>query len=508
MVSNQAGQQESPGISPEPALPVVVEVGNSVWQAIEKAHLQSPVRQHVIDAIRRDVHALGIPSSPEADLRMTPHSADGVRLFVHGRRCRQPDERVAHVIGNFAGPECHSLSELDPGDLAPAVAAVCTGAIHRRPSKLLGPEQLGRYRALLEGANGAHADLTWPPGEQRLREILEPVLDAGVSIGDVHGVSQILAEGELDGEPSAHIAERLINRFRATTVQIQLNDDDLRWLTLQGNTAEGAFAELREALFAESGSIYPEFVFTETSELPPRAIAFGMNFLTTPLARLPDQAPLKAIARLLAAELRAHRGWFISIDVVEDRLQQLELACPDLVGAIHDRYPGEWLTAVGRALLRERVSMHGIKQILEYLLDLGDSDSAMDVVRISETGSARPVIVPLPNPRDVVSYLRQCSNEQLWGCFSIEPQEKVVVLGAELEGIAGTLRDGSGREDEPAAEMLVEGVRRLIAGTTSPIYLATTSMPVRSVVREILEPEFPLIPVVALQELPFAFLGP
>ena len=495
-------------MSPEPALPVVVEVGNSVWQAIEKAHLQSPVRQHVIDAIRRDVHALGIPSSPEADLRMTPHTADGVRLFVHGRRCRQPDERVAHVIGNFAGPECHSLSELDPGDLAPAVAAVCTGAIHRRPSKLLGPEQLGRYRALLEGANGARANLTWPPGEQRLREILEPVLDAGVSIGDVRGVSQILAEGELDGEPSAHIAERLIDRFRATTVQIQLNCDDLRWLTLQGNTAEGAFAELREALYVESGSIYPDFVFTETNELPSRAIAFGMNSLTTPPARLPAQAPLKAIAGLLAAELRAHRGWFISIDVVEDRLQQLELACPDLVGAIHDRYPGEWLTAVGRVLLRERVSTHGFKQILEYLLDLGDSGSAADVVRISETGSARPVIIPLPNPRDVVSHLRQCSNEQLWGSFSIEPQEKVVVLGAELEGIVGTLRDGSGRDDEPAVEMLVEGVRRLIVGTTSPISLATSSVPMRSVVREILEPEFPLVPVVALQELPFAFRGP
>ena len=80
------------------------------------------------------------------------------------------------------------------------------------------------------------------------------------------------------------------------------------------------------------------------------------------------------------------------------------------------------------------------------------------------------------------------------------------MLGAELEGIAGTLRDGSGREDEPAVEMLVEGVRRLIAGMTGPISLATSSMSVRSVAREILEAEFPLVPVVALQELPFAFL--
>lgn len=493
---------------PKPDLPVVVEVGGSVWQAIEKAQFQSLVRQHVVGAIQRDVHALGIPSDLDVDLRMTPDIADGVRLFVHGRQCRQPDERAAHIVGNAGGPECHSLAELDPGDLAPAVAAACTEAIHRRPSTLLGPGQLGRYRALLEGADAVGVDLTWPPGEQRLREVLEPALDAGVGIGDVHSVSRILADGELDGEPSVHIAERLINRLRATTVQIRLNGDDLRWLTSQGNTAEGAFADLREKLYAESGSIYPDFVLTQTSELPSRAVAFGLNSLTTPPARLSARAPLKAIAGLLVTELRAHRGWFISIDVVDERLKQLELVCPDLVGAIHDRYPGEWLTAVGRALLRERVSTHGFKEILEFLLDLDGLGSAVDVVRISETGSACPVTVPLPNPRDVVSYLRQCSNERLWGSFSVKPQEKVVALGAELEGIADGLRDGSGREDESAVEMLVEGVRRLIADTTGPISLATSSVPVRSIIREILEPEFPLVPVVASQELAFAFLGP
>ncbi len=491
-----------------PALPVVIEVGNSVWQVIEQAHLQSPVQQHVIDAIQHNMRALGIPSSPEVDLRMTSHIADGIRLLIHDRRCRQPDEQVERVISSVVGRESQSLAEVGPENLAPAAAAVCTAAIHRRPSTLLGPEQLGCYRTLLEGIDVARAELTWPPGEQRLREVLEPVLDAGVGIGDIHTVAEILAAAEIDGEPSAHITERLINRLRATTVQIKLNNEDLRWLTLQESTAEGAFAELRESLYARSGSIYPDFVFTETSELPPRTVAFGMNSLTTTPARLPDRAPLKTIAALLAEELRAHRGWFISIDVVRDRLQQIELACPDLVGAIHDRYPDEWLTAVGRALLREEVSTHGFKQILEYLLDLSVSDSSVDVVRISEYDSARPVITPLPNPRDVVSYLRQFSNEKLWESFSIKPREKVVALGTELEGVAGALKDGSACLNESAVETLVAGVRGLMAGQTSPICLATSSVPVRSVVREILEPEFPLVPVVALQELPFACSGP
>ena len=494
---------QTPTARRQPAMPVTVEVGRSVWHVIEKARLHATVRKDVTDAFRRDLKALGIPARPEVDLQSTPHVADGVRLLVHGRRCRQPEERVAQVLSGFAGSECQSLSDLAVEDVGSGVAAVCIGAIHRRPSTLLGPEQLDNYRAALGKVNTARALLAWPPDAKRLRGMLELVLDAGIGIGGFREVASIVADGELDAIPSEHIAERLINRLRATTLQIRLNSGDLLQLTAHESAPGGAFAELRETLYAESGSLYPDFVLAEASELRSRTVAFGINSLSTPPIRLPDHGPFDAIASFLASELRAHRGWFISMSVVEERLQQLELACPNLVGAIHDRHPTEWLTAVGRALFKEEVSMHDLKEVLERLLDLGDVGDAVDVVRINESvaGSARSAIGSFPKPRHVVSYLRQCSNEKLWGTFSIKPQRKVLLLGAELEGIAAALGDNTGCPDESQVEVLVEGIRHQMADTSGPICLAVSSVPMRSVVREFLEPEFPLVPVVALQEL-------
>jgi FHIPEP family len=495
----------------EPTVQVTVELDTASWSAVEREkELREKVGRHVAAAVRHDLVALGIPARPAVDLRPSVGGTDGPRLLVHGRRCRLADERVAAVLGRFTGSDRRSLSELSPEELGPAVAAVCTAAIHRHPSILLGAEQLRRYQAAaVAKARADDPGVQWEPDDQQLRLVLEPVLDAGVGIGDVGAVASAMVDGELEGIPPALTAEDLIDELRASTVQIRVEGETLRWLTGRSGEDDGAFARLRESLYAESGSRFPDLDLVEASDVEPRTVCFGMNALVTPPSRLPDDQTILAVVRSLEPELQAHRWWFISTSVVRERLQQLELALPDLVGAIHDRYPIGWLALLGRTLFREEVSTRNLKEILEYLLDLGDVGETADVVRLNEPAMATvrpPTLASLPDPREVVSFLRQCSNERLHRAFPLRHEVNAIFLGAELERLVAADTPTSHLDDQHVEE-LVRAVRQRLAAASGPVSIALSSVPRRSVVRELLEPEFPHVPVIATQELPLPRSG-
>jgi type III secretory pathway component EscV len=79
-------------------------------------------------------------------------------------------------------------------------------------------------------------------------------------------------------------------------------------------------------------------------------------------------------------------------------------------------------------------------------------------------------------------------------------QGKVCLLRAELGDQAGSLNAHASPLDEQQAESIVDAARQQIDGASGKVSLAVTSVPERSFVRELLEPEFPLVPVVATQE--------
>lgn len=116
-----ADEQVRAGDRRQPVVPVVVELGASGWQVIEQhSGLKDTVIRDVVAALRRHLRALGIPGHPEVQLRPIPGATDALRLLVHGRRCGQPNERVAEVLGCLAGTERRSLSEVPVQDVARA----------------------------------------------------------------------------------------------------------------------------------------------------------------------------------------------------------------------------------------------------------------------------------------------------------------------------------------------------------------------------------------------------
>jgi hypothetical protein len=487
----------------QPVVPVTVELSPRGWQIIGESGLLEAVRAQVAATVRHDLQALGIPGEPEVVLEPVAGTPDDLRLRVHGRLCRVPAEHVTEMVRRLAGLECTAVFELPAEHLGAAVAGFCTAAMHRKPSLLLGAEQLRWYQDTLGGAGPPRADLAWPPASQRLREIVAPVLDVGVSIGDTGEVSAIVGAGELDAVPSALLAERLIDQLRVPAVRIRLDGQTLRWLTTQDPEPTDAFVRLREELYAESGAVFPDFVFSESAAAPPRTVTFGLNSLVTPPVRLPDDHPLQAVAGCLRTALREYRGWFFCMSVLQDRLDQLRFACPDLVAAIQDRYPLDWMSAVGRALFREEVPTPRLKTILEHLLDLGPADHAPDMVRFSESAAAymRPTTGSLPEPRNVVCYLRKRSNEQVEEAVLIAQYGRVLLLAPEVQVMAAELIAQGNQPDGQQAEVIADAVRHQLAGTAGNVCLAAPSVPMRSLVREVLEPEFPLVPVVATSEL-------
>lgn len=311
------------------AIPVRVEIGQRGWYVIEQAALRDSVQRQVANSVRYQLQGLGVPGWPKVEVRAVPDSADELRLLVHDRPCRLPRDQVGEILRRLAGPECHSFSELQADHIGPGITGLCTAALHRRPSVLLEEKQTDFYADTLGRVDIAQPGLGWPPATPWLREVLIPVLDAGVSIGNTGAVASILAAGQLDAVPPAFIAERIIDQLRLNAVHIRLNGQTLRWLTTQETGPTTIFMSVREKLYAESGALFPDFMFVEDAELPSQTAAFGMNGLTTLPVKLPDRHPIQAVAACLESELRAHRGWFLSISVTEERFAQLRFACPE-----------------------------------------------------------------------------------------------------------------------------------------------------------------------------------
>jgi len=499
----------------EPVVPVRVEMGGHSWRRIERAALLDTARRQVADSVRRHLQALGIPGRPAVELQASLDTAEDLSLRVHGQPGRVPREQVTEILHRLAGPDCWSLAELPAELIGTGIAGYCSGAVHRRPSMLLGDEQTGFYADIL-GRTGP-AGPADPPGPglggalaaSWLREVLIPVLDAGVSIGDTGTVARLLADGQFDAVPPSYIAERIINELRLDAVHIRLSGPTLRWLTTQETVPDDVFAGIRERLYAESGALFPDFMFTEDPELPPRTVAFGLNSLVTLPVRLPDHDPVQAVAACLESELRTHRGWFMCMSVVEERFKQLRFACPDLVDAILDSYPMEWITAVGRDLFREQVPTQSLKTILEHALDFGIVGDGTDAVRFNASAAItpKPAIDSYPDPRAVVSYLRQRSNEMLQESTLVGQLGTLFMLGPELSELAAKPEAAAGSSGDPRGEIISAAVRHQLASSPDGLSLAVRSVPVRSLVRELLEPEFPLIPVVATQEFGVLQIG-
>ena len=418
-----------------PEVPVSLGLTPSLAWASDPSHpLHGAIRAAVARELAQLMDRLGIPGRPVVGLAVPPEGRRRrlLRLSIHGRACRYPDELLRSVHGYVSG--AHSNPEITPERLlawlgesggedgsgatqVEFLGLACLAIVQQHPASLLGPAQTEAYRISLPVPAGAQPD-GWPPDATWLRPALSAVLDHRVSIADRQAVAGVLGQAR-DRSPE-DAAEDLLAALRPGVIAIHIPRESLQQLTTaDGGKGSDLVPATRKDLFAELGVQYPPCRFVSNEGLKPGTFAFQINHLMTlpslglqpgeclvndtverlrllnvqarraensvtgrpssivdaehkptlEAAGLTTWDPMQFFILCFTSTLRKYGTSLLDRGVVEGQLEQLSWASPALVEAARARWPVEQMTRVLRALASEEISIRNLRQILERLLD-------------------------------------------------------------------------------------------------------------------------------------------
>ena len=473
----------------------------------------------------------------------------------------KPDSILAWLNG--LSEETSQPDDLHHKRLVEFLSLVCLEAIKMQPAVLLGPDQVVSYQALLP-ALANEPDATWPPDGTWLLKALRKVLSLKISIADKQVVAETLREGLAKGRSEEDVGEDLIVALHPEVIEIQLPQEFLRRLTAD-NSKNGPdmFTFLRDGLFTELGLLYPKFRFAPAENLKPNCFAFRINHLTTPpwmglesdqclvndtservrllsieggatinpanglpgciidlrfhdiaeAAGLTTWNQMQHLILCFGASLRENSFCFLHYEIVQDSIGQLELAFPALVEAALNNLSIEQITRILRALVTEEISIRNLRLILERLLDYGfgfDDSSRYLILDDRPNSYGEMVMTRRGEIFDLVSFVRAGMKRQIGNKYSRSTNTLVVyLLDAQIEQILSGVQALQGSEegalqlDLSMCEKVIGAIKKEIAylPPTAWIPALLTSVDVRPLLRQVIAPELPRMPVVAYHEL-------
>jgi len=500
-----------------PVVPVTVTLAPSLFEAVERD----------AEAVRRDVELqvselaadLGIDARPAAELEVGGSaSMDAlVRVSVHGVPCPFPRPTIAEATAYVEGtpriaPDIEAVRDrlrqlADSGHelVSEALALVARAAVSAQPGVLLGATAGGAQRTLL---------------------------DHGISLraGDEH--TPDLASGD------AGATEALIVALSAGKVDVEVHPDYLRILAAADPRGE-SFPLLRDGLFVELGLTLPPFHFRRPDfSLRARGFAFWINAVRTlprialepgtilvnetadrlaelydveaeetlnPATRQPGAlAPAEKKTALeeqglttweppgflilsFADALRRRAHAFMTRDVAEGMVGQLDDFFPVLAAAAREYVPAEVLAPVLRELLLDGVPVRNLRRILELVLRYETTD-----------GTTRP--------RDRAAFVRVGLSDLI---ADKAARGTATVVAYLLDpAIEAALSDGVRAAAPADVDAVVERVRSAVRAEfyelppTAAVPALLTQDDVRVRLRDILRHEFPQMAILGYSDLP------
>jgi hypothetical protein len=439
------------------------------------------------------------------------------------------------------------------------LSRIAVEAVKVRPSCCMGPTQVDAW---LAGAWPSEA-LGAPPADL-VGELLRRLLDLGISIRDRGRVIEatrlaIRAGLEVDG-----VVEAACTRLRAATIEVHLHPEHLRELVPdmagassspgQAGGAALLHGDLAAALREELGLRLPELSWAPDAALgkwelrlrindlvgppvlglrpeeslasfPPdvarqlgmrsvRATDFGPDAAWCVLGTEPDAGVGQATAgatgsleymrRLLGGELRRNAHRMLTTDHVEEALADLVDEAPDLVLGVELRIGLEGLTRILRELLAEGVSIEYLEPVLDRLLRFGTVAVASnrqvvldDRVAVLETASdGRPPWL------DRLQHLRNGLGARL----THPPGGTNGPLPAmRVDGdVEHTLATGGSLSEAAVADLRDATAAALRSAGRGERPVLLCGQLARRALRDLVEPEFPWLSVLAESELPAA----
>ena len=412
------------------------------------------------------------------------------------------------------------------------LALACTKIVEFAPSRLMGPAQCAAYAERLGIGLRLEGDI--------LARVLRQVLDLHMSIANHQAVAGILAGASTETEA----AEALATALRRDSIDILLAKFSLRELTtaLAGIDSSTAFPLARDGMFEELGVSTPKYRFVIDDEQGPGSFAFRVNdFTSIPVVQLPPGRLMvnDTVERLRLAGLgegtaisnpatgqpntlidaaqleRAHAnklttwngiehlilsfaeflrrfGWCtIHRGSVQRQLTDLSLAFPALVKLAQSRRSDDYVTALVRALARERVSVQNLRAILEGMLDVdeaGRGELEVAVPADSDAGDA------LSKVRTALG--ATIAHQAARGTDTIV----AYLLDPAIERQAGQPPSEFDRHGEEILVALRKELAYLPATAQVPSLLTAKS--VRLAVQQLVASEYPRMSVLAHEEMP------
>jgi type III secretory pathway component EscV len=206
------------------------------------------------------------------------------------------------------------------------------------------------------------------------------------------------------------------------------------------------------------------------------------------------------VLRYIYTEVRLNAGSLITIETIKYLLDSLrDQLAPYLVEASLRRFDIVNLSRVFRGLLDEQVSIKNLRSMLESLLAINgsiniDHTGTKSIVILPSTSNLCPTTKENPDPSDYSNYLRMTLKEYILGMPSTI---YAYILDAPIEERISRI------ENEPLEEVefnhLMEAVFNKI-GLQEYVIILTT-LKVRRKFRNVIHRIFPLVKILAVEEL-------
>jgi type III secretion protein V len=237
------------------------------------------------------------------------------------------------------------------------------------------------------------------------------------------------------------------------------------------------------------------------------------SIIDADLQQIAEQIPLTTwdqtgyLVLSFAADLRASSACLLHHHLVHDQLQDLGLAFPGLVKAVQEKVSIEQITRVLRALIAEEISIRNLRLILEQILDYDYivTDPSKYIIFDDRLPTyTQPDQVWLNEPMNLTSFVRSGLKRYISHKYTRGQNTLVVyLLHPDIERILSEHQQQRTCLAEVIHDQILEAVRRevdaLSMATSSPAIL--TTIDVRPIVRDLIAPELPQLPVLSYQEL-------
>jgi hypothetical protein len=518
--------------------------------------LGSAIATELSTAIQHLCQTLGIPGETSIELSTlgvaaTPESL--LRFWVNGARVRYPKTMLSrahsYVTGKLPDPDTGAVlgwfQQVAVSDAAQFVTWVAAAAIKQTPSVLFGDAAAIAFLELLRTARLEYLRIE----PERLRTIVAPAFDAGMSIVDVSKVAALLED--LCDRPIVGVQQALMDRLARPEIEIRMPGEFLREMTADESrrTALG-LPLLRNVMFEDLGLTLPNIVFARDDSLRDRNFAFRINDLVTePIVGLAREQLLvndsaerirqagigaeealhpnpgqtacaiserngHAVRELgwttcdapgyltlcLAQALRSRVASLITVTSVRKALDQLRELWPLAVDAASDEVGDHTLTAVLQNLVAHGISIHDLSVILERIIDREYCVTEASALAVLDEYPPPVVVRNAQDIQGLIRFVRAGLRRQITNLRARQTTTVVVyLLDPEIEDLLSAPEALSESEEDRILNAIRSELAHLPPIAQIPNLL--TRSDARPMASALVAKEFPQMAVLAYDEL-------